>query len=249
MVRPKALPHGNRQPRDWNDVPAVRLRDAARWAGAAIVLLFGGALVIVIAPFGVLAQHMAAHILFMSLVSPALALSLLALAPRGVGVFASGRSSSLALAASGQVVLLWAWHAPAVLQAASHLSALHVLMHASLLAGALWFWLEVFSDRGALRWRALFALLMTGKLVCLLGVLLVFAPRSLYASDASAHGHALVGPVGALADQQLAGLLMLIACPLTYVLAGVVIAAHWLRELSEAPARQLAPVSAGSFQS
>jgi putative membrane protein len=31
-----------------------------------------------------------------------------------------------------------------------------------------------------------------------------------------------------LDDQQLAGMLMLIACPLTYVAAGVVLAGRWL---------------------
>ena len=34
-----------------------------------------------------------------------------------------------------------------------------------------------------------------------------------------------------LADQRLAGLLMLIACPFCYVLAGIAIAAKWLQEL------------------
>jgi putative membrane protein len=54
------------------------------------------------------------------------------------------------------------------------------------------------------------ALLLTGKLTCLLAVLLVFAPRALY-------------PHAALADQQFAGLLMLAACPLSYLGAALVI--------------------------
>ena len=39
-----------------------------------------------------------------------------------------------------------------------------------------------------------------------------------------------------LADQQLAGLLMITACPLTYVTAGVIIAARWVLELDGAAA-------------
>jgi putative membrane protein len=108
----------------------------------------------------------------------------------------------------------------------------HALMQMSLLAAALWFWLAVLCERGAFRWRALLALLVSGKLFCLIGVLLVFAPRLLYPDVAAGHGHAATGFEQRLADQHLAGLLMLIACPLSYVLAGVVIAAQWLRDLS-----------------
>jgi putative membrane protein len=105
-------------------------------------------------------------------------------------------------------------------------------MQLSLFASALWFWLAVIADRGAFRWRALFALLMTGKLFCLLGVLLVFAPRLLYGDQATGHSwHTPVTP-HAFADQHLAGLLMLVVCPLTYVLAAVVIAAQGLRDLA-----------------
>jgi putative membrane protein len=49
-------------------------------------------------------------------------------------------------------------------------------------------------------------------------VLITFAPRAIYG-----HAHA-----GALADQQLGGLIMLIVCPLTYILAAVVIVTRWL---------------------
>jgi len=37
-----------------------------------------------------------------------------------------------------------------------------------------------------------------------------------------------------LADQQMAGLLMLVACPLTYVLAAIVIAARWTLRMDTA---------------
>jgi putative membrane protein len=121
--------------------------------------------------------------------------------------------------------------------------ATHLLMQASLATVALWFWLEILSDGGVRRWRALLALLLTGKLFCLLGVLLVFAPRLLYPADAVAHGQPLPDFAGALADQHLAGLLMLLACPLTYVAAGVVIAALWLRDLMNADARRRAAFS------
>jgi putative membrane protein len=103
----------------------------------------------------------------------------------------------------------------------------------------------VISDRGAFRWRALFALLLTGKLFCLLGALLVFAPRLLYGDPAAGHAWHTPETGDALADQHLGGLLMLAVCPLTYVLAGVIIAAQWLRDLARTNATESAAPSNG----
>lgn len=69
------------------------------------------------------------------------------------------------------------------------------------------------------------ALLLTGKLACLLGALLIFAPRELY----RLHG------LPSLEDQQLAGLLMITACPLSYVVAGVAMAAQAIGDLERGP--------------
>ena len=72
---------------------------------------------------------------------------------------------------------------------------------------------------------------MTAKLFCLLGALLVLAPRPIYAAHSGPHHPVVPSGLTALEDQQLAGLLMLAACALTYVAAGAIIAARWLREL------------------
>jgi putative membrane protein len=167
---------------------------------------------------------MAAHILTMNVVAPMLAIALLAARPR-----TAGDGLGLAAAMASQLVLLWAWHAPPVLDGIAHTPLGLAAMHLSLSAAALWFWLAVLSDRSALRWRALMALALTGKLFCLLGVLLVFAPRMLYAAHAAAP---VFSSGDALADQQLAGLMMVVACPLSYVLAAVVIAARGLRDIA-----------------
>ena len=214
---------------------AARQREGM--AGPAFLLLAGAAsplladLLVATLGLGPLSRHMTTHILLMGLVAPALAHALLR----------SGRGEAawhdmlrrhlpvLLLAATLlQLLLLWGWHAPPALELSHGRPLLHLAMQGTLLAAALWFWLAVFAERGAGRWRAILALLITGKLFCLLGVILVFAPRTLYALHV---GHAV--PSGqALADQQLAGLLMLTACPLTYLVAGVAIAAGWLNELA-----------------
>lgn len=164
---------------------------------------------------------MAGHILLMNVVAPLLA-SLL-----HDGREVSGRT--LLVASLLHLVLLWAAHLPGVMAWYHHDTAM-LLSGTVLFAAALWFWRAVLGQGGARRWRGLLALLLTGKLYCLLGVLLVFAPRPLYPGHGSA-------PI-LLADQQQAGLLMVVACPLSYVLAAVIIAAGWMNALeSEARAR------------
>ena len=167
---------------------------------------------------------MAIHVLAMNFAAPLLTLALLRIRS---GTSALLGPRGLALATSLQLILLWSWHAPAGLSAALGNHALHAVMQLSLFAAALWFWLAVAAQKGGGRWLAIGALLLTGKLFCLLGVLLVFTSRILYPAI----------PASDLADQQLAGLLMIAACPATYVLAGVVIAWRWLAELGPAEAR------------
>jgi putative membrane protein len=183
---------------------------------------------------GHLSSQMLVHILLMNAVAP-----LIALALRHRWLTATGLRGRLFLAMSAQLVLLWAWHSPPALDAVSQSPIHHLAMQASLLICATWFWSAVFFVRDDGRWKPIVALLLTSKMFCLLGVLLVFAPRVLYPNLLSAHGgHVLPAT---LADQQLAGLLMLVACPATYVLAGVVIAARWFGDMDAADAAHRPP--------
>jgi putative membrane protein len=103
---------------------------------------------------------------------------------------------------------------------------LQAFMHVSLFIAALCFWSALLALPQRRRWHAIPALLLTGKLACLLAALLVFAPRLLY--EAHPHFALHATAADALADQQLAGLLMIVACPLSYLIAGVVFAAQIL---------------------
>ena len=180
---------------------------------------------------GPLAHHMAVHIVAMNVAAPAMVLLWRAWVPAGMPAW----SRWLWPAAALQLALLLGWHLPTVLPAALASGAALAAMHVSLFLAALCFWLAVVDAAAATAWRSLAALLVTGKIFCLVGVLLAFAPRPLYTALASAH-HGMPLPAGGqLADQQLAGLLMLIACPLAYVLAGIVIAARWLAALERQP--------------
>ena len=96
-------------------------------------------------------------------------------------------------------------------------------MSGVLLTTSVWFWSEVMAESRASSPNAIPVLLLTGKIVCLVAVLMVFAPRILYPGH-TAHG---------LADQQLAGLIMLSVCPLTYIGAAVILTSRWFANLSQ----------------
>jgi putative membrane protein len=162
---------------------------------------------------------MAGHILLMNLLAPAVAVWILHSFPA-----AARPARRLGLATLAQVLLLWSAHAPPVLSAAMDSPVLHAAMLVLLTVAALWFWTAVVGVTTHRPWRAIAALLSTSKLFCLLGVLLTFAAHPLYPGMAL-HGGQAMDP---LADQQLAGLMMLIACPLSYLVAAVVLASRGL---------------------
>jgi putative membrane protein len=120
--------------------------------------------------------------------------------------------------------LLWTWHSPAINDAIARSPVLELALHCTLFLTALVFWSAVLTISAAARWQTIPVLLLTSKLTCLLAALLIFAPRILCKS-ASHLGHIEEGLAGLLPldDQHLAGLLMITACPLSYLLAAVVI--------------------------
>lgn len=181
------------------------------------------------AEFGALAHHMAVHIVAMNVAAPAVALAWRAFNPWSGHAW----TSWLWPAAVLQLALLLGWHLPAVLTSAFASHAVMAAMHLSLFLAALAFWLAVIDAAEEAAWRPLVALAATGKIFCLLGVLYALAPRVIYPGLASAH-HPMP-PAELLADQQLAGLLMLIACPIAYGLAGLAVAARWLSAFDRRP--------------
>lgn len=179
---------------------------------------------------GFLTEHMALHIVAMNVAAP---LAIFLWRRFSEHIAEEYRPGSLAASAALQLLLLWGWHVPSAFAFAMASPVAGAAMHVSLFGAALWFWHSVFAAAGEARWRALGALLVTGKLFCLLGVLLAFAPRPLFAGIG--HAHEALAAKLLLEDQQLAGLMMLIACPLAYVGAAVIIAARWISEMERQP--------------
>jgi putative membrane protein len=181
-----------------------------------IAVIAGGLVAAASASFGPLSTHMAIHIAVMNIAAPIIAIALFRrnLVPR---------SGSLWVAGAVQLLVLIAWHIPPLHQALAVSSALASVTGPVLLLSSIVFWLALTAHAVDAPWQAMLALLLTGKVACLMGGVLVFAPRALYASH---HG-----VDGSLADQQLAGLLMLALCPLSYIVAGITIAAQMMMRL------------------
>jgi putative membrane protein len=181
-----------------------------------------------------LAAHMAQHMLLLALVPPLLlagrpaAVMAHALPPawaRRLHAIATPAwlrlASALGAATIAHSAAMWAWHLPAATAAALASEAVHWAMHASFLLAGLWFWaaawrrlrdLETGAGGGAL---ALLAVMMQ---MGLLGGLLTFAPRPLYADYVLRAPRLGLDP---MADQQLAGLLMWVPSGLPYLVGGL----------------------------
>jgi putative membrane protein len=163
-----------------------------------------------------ISRHMATHIAMMNVAAPLLAVGF------GIAGWLGHKASSTTALWSAtvmQMALLWAWHSPFVQQAMHASSALAVVFHAGLLLVAVLFWgvLIAAYDRP---WQGILALLMSGKFACLLGALLVFSPHLITHPPAATHS-AMPGMNALIDDQHLAGLLMLAACPISYILAAI----------------------------
>lgn len=131
-------------------------------------------------------------------------------------------------------IALWAWHVPAFFRAATSDELLHAVQHASFLASALLFWWAVLGKAATRPGPALLMLFTTMVHTGALGALLVFSPRSWY------------GPIDALADQQLGGLIMWIPGGTVYLLAALAVGYRLLlpeRRTQEVKAARAAPSS------
>jgi putative membrane protein len=142
-----------------------------------------------------------------------------ALAPLLALAFPQRRTGPLPLAVlvAAQATTLWVWHAPAAYAWGLASVPAYWLMQASLLGSAWLMWRAILApttQSGA----ALVALVATIAQMGLLGALIVFAPGPLYWVH-----FASTAPWGlsALADQQLAGLLMWVPAALPYLGAGL----------------------------
>ncbi len=188
---------------------------------------------------GPLSRHMALHIACMNVAAPLAAVAL-ARGPTSRAHLWAAAPSVLWIATLAQLVILWASHSPLVHYDVLTAPLAAIAVHGVLFLAALAFWLSIVGS-STHRWQAMLALLISGKFACLLGALFVFAPRPLLAAVHAGHA----GGATLLPDQHFAGLLMIAACPLSYVLTAVILAVQAVNGLDETGTRVVSTASIG----
>ena len=156
------------------------------------------------------------HVLMIAAIAPLLAFAFPQRRP--------GRPPLAALVAA-HAIILWVWHVPAIYAWGLATVPAYWLMQGSLLASAWLIWRAILTP-AAQPGPALVALGATVGQMGLLGALIVFASRPLYAVHFAS---TWVWGLSPLADQQLAGLLMWVPAILPYLGVGLWIAWSSLR--------------------
>lgn len=170
---------------------------------------------------GAFSAHMIMHMGVVAIAAPLLALGLAG------GRFDPVRRAPALFApipiSIVELVVVWAWHAPALHHGARHSTALLWIEQASFLVAGLALWLAAFGgdprERLPRRAAGVVALLLTTMHMTLLGALLALSPRALYGHD---HG-----------DQHLGGAIMLIAGAASYLAGGLWLMLDLLRASRE----------------
>lgn len=139
---------------------------------------------------------------------------------------------TLALATLANVMVMWAWHAPAALALVMRSEPAHWLMHGSFLLAGLWFWTLLWGrmrDDAAGALPGAVCIIVVMMQMGFIGALLTFSPRVLY--PVYADRAAELG-MTAFDDQQLAGLIMWVPSCLPYLVGALWLLARGLRRLA-----------------
>lgn len=131
---------------------------------------------------------------------------------------------SLAIWTGLQALTFWAWHSPALYDAALSSDLVYWAMQLTLVITAMGFWAAV---RCASAPPAVAALLFSTVQMGLLGALITFAGVPLYAPHLFTTTSWGYSP---LEDQQLAGLIMWAPSAAFYLVAALVVAGRWLSD-------------------
>jgi putative membrane protein len=172
------------------------------------------------------AAHMTMHMIVVAVAAPLIALALAGseLDPsRAMPRFFAPIPASIL-----ELVVVWAWHAPALHHAARHETGPLALEQATFLGAGLLLWMAAVGGRREQR-RARGAvgvagLLFTSMHMTLLGALFVLGTRPLYIHIAETPA-----ALSSLADQHLGGVIMLLVGGTSYLAGGLWLTADLLR--------------------
>lgn len=124
---------------------------------------------------------------------------------------------------------LWIWHIPALFEWALHSDAVHAVQHVSFVVTAALFWWGMVHGRYGRAGYGVGVLyvFLTALHSTVLGALLTVAPSAWYGSYETTAAHRRID---ALADQQLAGLVMWVPSGVIFIVIGLALVAAWLGE-------------------
>jgi putative membrane protein len=135
-----------------------------------------------------------------------------------------------------ELIVVWAWHAPALHHAARHSTAGLIIEQGMFLASGLLVWVSAFGGypkRDGRSGAGVVGLLLTSMHMTLLGALLALSPRQLYS-------HAEKGVrLTPLDDQHLGGAIMLLVGGVAYLAGGLWLMAGLLRGKSTVSGEKL----------
>jgi putative membrane protein len=126
-------------------------------------------------------------------------------------------------------VTLWIWHVPVLFEWALHSEAVHAVQHLTFMVTAsLFWWGMVHGQYGRAGYGVgVLYVFLTGLHSTILGALLTVAPSTWYRSYEAT---AAVQRIDALADQQLAGLVMWVPSGVIFMVVGLALVAAWIGE-------------------
>jgi len=184
-----------------------------------LIMLIGAPLLIAGRPLPVILDGM----------SPGMRSATVALLQGRPGAAAWRTATNPAVAWGAHGIVLWVWHVPALYEWAVRNEGVHALQHAMFLATAALFWWGLLYGRyGRVGYgAAVFYVFTTVVHTGLLGAALTLTGVPLYPGYiATSHRHG----VDALADQQLAGIIMWVPAGFILTLLGLALFAAWLGE-------------------
>lgn len=181
------------------------------------------------------AAHMTMHMAVVAVAAPLLAQAI------SVGRFDPTRAMPRLFApipaSLVELVVVWAWHTPALHGAAREAAWPLMIEQASFIAAGLLLWIAALGGSGDGRrvrtGAGVVALLFTSMHMTLLGALFALSPRPLFP-----HASTLPAGMSPIADLHLGGAIMLLVGGVSYLLGGLWLTAGLLR-----PAEQRAPSS------
>ncbi|WP_417738172.1 cytochrome c oxidase assembly protein [Rosistilla oblonga] len=163
------------------------------------------------------AAHMTLHMAVVAVAAPML--SIAAAGRRWDPVLRFPKLFAPVPASVGELLIVWAWHAPGLHHWARHDAFGFVVEQSMFLAAGVWVWLSAFGgsqprDRGRSA-AGVIGLLLTSMHMTLLGALLVMSPRLLYSHH---HGGTGLTPI---MDQHIGGAVMLVVGGLAFLTGGL----------------------------